>query len=229
MSFLDVTRHWPEISRRFPSLTREHCLADMHAVTADGTFAGYDAYRALSKSLPIGWLLRPLLFVPPLPQIGRRLYRHVADRRSRHANGSPQPTRPRARRSHRPSACRTSPDMSARPVPDVSVVVPTYNRSAQLRGLLAALLEQDAGDVTYEVIVIDNNSSDDTRAVVEHAIAGDASARLHTYSRGDRACPTRATPASSARAPIILFMDDDGIPGRDWVRSMKEAFDRYPR
>ena len=89
--------------------------------------------------------------------------------------------------------------MSARPVPDVSVVVPTYNRSAQLRGLLAALLEQDAGDVTYEVIVIDNNSSDDTRAVVEHAIAGDASP--NTYSRGDRACPTRATPASSARSP----------------------------
>ena len=89
MSFLDVTRHWPEISRRFPSLTREHCLADMHAVTADGTFAGYDAYRALSKSLPIGWLLRPLLFVPPLPQIGRRLYRHVADRRSRHCEWQP--------------------------------------------------------------------------------------------------------------------------------------------
>jgi predicted DCC family thiol-disulfide oxidoreductase YuxK len=89
VSFLDVTRHWPEISRRFPSLTREHCLADMHVVTADGTFAGYDAYRALSKSLPIGWLLRPLLFVPPLPQIGRRLYRHVADRRSRHCEWQP--------------------------------------------------------------------------------------------------------------------------------------------
>ena len=120
--------------------------------------------------------------------------------------------------------------MSARPVPDVSVVVPTYNRSAQLRGLLAALLEQDAGDVTYEVIVIDNNSSDDTRAVVEHAIAGDASARLQYVFEGRQGVSyARNAGIIRSRAPIILFMDDDGIPGRDWVRSMKEAFDRYPQ
>ena len=91
-SFLDVTRQWPEITRRFPSLTQERCLTDMHAVTADGTFAGYDAYRALARSLPLGWLIRPLLFVPPVPQIGRRVYRYIADRRSTTCEWQPRPT-----------------------------------------------------------------------------------------------------------------------------------------
>jgi predicted DCC family thiol-disulfide oxidoreductase YuxK len=83
VSFLDVTRQWPEIARRFPALTQERCLTDMHTITADGTFAGYDAYRALARSLPLGLLLRPLMFVPPVPQLGRRAYRYIADRRSR--------------------------------------------------------------------------------------------------------------------------------------------------
>lgn len=113
--------------------------------------------------------------------------------------------------------------------PDVSVVVPTYNRSTQLRPLIDALLEQETGDVTYEVIVVDNNSRDDTRAVVEQAVADDTSGRLQYVFEG-RQGVSNARNAGIIRslAPLILFLDDDGIPERDWVRSMKAAFDKYP-
>ena len=50
------------------------------------------------------------------------------------------------------------------PAPKVSVCVPTFNRAAYLRESLPTLLRQDTGD--YEVLVVDNDSTDDTAEVV---------------------------------------------------------------
>ena len=46
-------------------------------------FAGYDAFRALAWQLPATTLFAPLLYVPPIPQLGRRTYAWVKDNRSR--------------------------------------------------------------------------------------------------------------------------------------------------
>ena len=45
-----------------------------------------------------------------------------------------------------------------------SVVIPTYNRAATLRQTLTALMAQDYPD--YEIIVVDDGSTDDTRAMI---------------------------------------------------------------
>ncbi len=119
--------------------------------------------------------------------------------------------------------------MNTAPALDMSVVVPTYNRSVQLRPLLDALLAQDAGDVTYDIIVVDNNSRDDTREVVQNAIAQDTSRRIHyLFEPRQGVSHARNTGINHSRASIIAFLDDDGIPEPDWIRSMKRAFDEYP-
>ena len=46
-------------------------------------FAGFDAFRAISWQLPATTLLAPLLYVPPIPRLGRRAYAWVKDNRSR--------------------------------------------------------------------------------------------------------------------------------------------------
>lgn len=57
--------------------------ADMHAVIGDNKFAkGYDAYRWISLRIPFLWMLFPLLYIWPIPKIGRRIYRAVADSRT---------------------------------------------------------------------------------------------------------------------------------------------------
>ena len=61
---------------------------------------------------------------------------------------------------------------------DVSVVVPTYNRAAGLPALLDRLLERESEDARYDVLIVDNNSTDQTRSVVQRAIAADTSGRL---------------------------------------------------
>jgi len=49
----------------------------------------------------------------------------------------------------------------------ISVIVCTYNRATLVRGVLESLCNQDIDGSLYEIIVVDNNSTDDTRRVVE--------------------------------------------------------------
>jgi glycosyltransferase involved in cell wall biosynthesis len=112
--------------------------------------------------------------------------------------------------------------------PDVSVVVPTWNRAAQLRPLLERLLEQRCSGFEWDVLIVDNNSRDSTREVVAAAIRRDASGRLR-YAFEPRQGPSyaRNTGIELTTAPIVLFLDDDGLPGLDWLQSFKDAFDTH--
>ena len=75
--------------------------------------------------------------------------------------------------------------MNAATEPDVSVIVATYNRCEVLRGALESLLDQEASGTTYEVIVADNNSTDDTRRVVDGTVSF-ATGTAHEYA--ERCC-----------------------------------------
>jgi predicted DCC family thiol-disulfide oxidoreductase YuxK len=59
-------------------LSLEH---DMAAVDGGRVYSGFAAYRALAWSLPIGWILLPLLYLPGTRGIGDAVYRRVAERR----------------------------------------------------------------------------------------------------------------------------------------------------
>lgn len=113
--------------------------------------------------------------------------------------------------------------------PDISIVVPTFNRGRQLESLLASLVDQDAGDVRYEIVVVDNNSTDDTCEVVT-SMAARAPAGLVRYVFEPRrgVSYARNTGVAHTTAAIVAFLDDDGVAGPDWVRSMKRAFDEHP-
>lgn len=113
--------------------------------------------------------------------------------------------------------------------PDISVVIPTFNRGRQLEPLLESLLAQEARGVRYEVVVVDNNSTDDTRTVVA-AMAARAPEGLLRYVFEPRqgVSYARNTGVAQTTAPIMAFLDDDGVAGPDWVWSMKRAFDEHP-
>src|SRR5437868_5644614 len=91
----------------------------------------------------------------------------------------------------------------------LSVVLCTYNRAERVGAALDALLRQK-GDVEYEIVVIDNNSTDDTENVVRSIAASGGAGRVRYVFEGRqglshaRNCGIRAS-----HAPIVAFTDDD--------------------
>ncbi|MEH2071731.1 MAG: DCC1-like thiol-disulfide oxidoreductase family protein [Nostoc sp.] len=63
-------------------LDKQALLADMHAVLQRKSWKGFQAYRVLAARIPIFWTILPLLYVWPIPDIGNRIYRRVADSRT---------------------------------------------------------------------------------------------------------------------------------------------------
>jgi len=94
-------------------------------------------------------------------------------------------------------------------LPKLSVVVATYARAETLRETLRHLAEQELARDEYEVIVVDDGSSDHTGLVVEEAIA---EGRLQLrYLRHENQGPgfTQNQGIRAARAPLVLLMADD--------------------
>jgi glycosyltransferase involved in cell wall biosynthesis len=113
---------------------------------------------------------------------------------------------------------------------DVSVVLSTYNRADRLPLALEALLSQ-VGDIPYEVIVVDNNSSDATADVVAKIAktVSQADGRLrYAFEPRQGLSYGRNTGIALARAPIIALSDDDVRVAADWVQQLKRTFDDHP-
>jgi glycosyltransferase involved in cell wall biosynthesis len=108
--------------------------------------------------------------------------------------------------------------------PQISVVVPTRNRAHLLPRLLAALEGQHAVE-RWEVIVVDDGSTDDTAAVLDRA--GAAAPQLVRIVHGERrgAAAARNAGWRVASAPIVAFTDDDCRPDPRWLANLLDGFD----
>jgi GT2 family glycosyltransferase len=109
---------------------------------------------------------------------------------------------------------------------DATVIVPTYNRAQVLRRCLDAVACQSAGRRRFELVVVDNNSSDETPQVV----AGFAEANPELSVRYFRELKQGASHArnrgiSEARGGILCFLDDDSPPDPNWLETLLGAFD----
>jgi GT2 family glycosyltransferase len=111
---------------------------------------------------------------------------------------------------------------------DVSVVISTYNGAAVLPRALDAILDQDEGDVQYEVIVVDNNSVDDTRRVIESYIPRATPRLRYVFESRQGLSYGRNAGIAAARGSIIAFSDDDIHVSRSWIKSIKTILDDHP-
>jgi glycosyltransferase involved in cell wall biosynthesis len=102
----------------------------------------------------------------------------------------------------------------------VTVVVCTYNRAALLRAALASLQALEADGFRYEIVVVDNASTDDTGSVIAEAARHSAvSLRGVREPRPGVAC-ARNRGIREAVGPWIAFFDDDQVADRRWLREL---------
>lgn len=110
---------------------------------------------------------------------------------------------------------------------DVSVIISTYNRCDMLPVALESLLTQDTDGARYEIVVVDNNSTDRTRAVIESFIAQGHSNLRYFFEGRQGLSYGWNTGIQHACAPILAFTDDDMCVARDYIASIKRAFDEH--
>lgn len=112
--------------------------------------------------------------------------------------------------------------------PDISVVVSTYNRRRMLEATLSSVLAQEAGGLSYELLVVDNNSTDGTREAAEAFVARGGGRVRYFFEPRQGVSHARNTGIANARAPIVAFTDDDVCVAPDWLARIKRAFDEHP-
>jgi GT2 family glycosyltransferase len=103
-------------------------------------------------------------------------------------------------------------------VPFVSIIVPTYNRSHFLPGALGSLITQETnGEFEYELVVVDNGSTDDTKTVVETIARGSPVPVRCLLERREGVACARNAGIRASKGDWLAFFDDDQIAVSDWL------------
>lgn len=105
-------------------------------------------------------------------------------------------------------------------LPAVSVVVVSWKYEAAIVDNMRALAKQKKGD--FEVIFVNNGGPEEDFAAIKPLV--DVYVTLNSNTG---ACLSRNIGAVFARAPIILFVDDDAWPGENLVAAHRRVFERY--
>jgi glucosyl-dolichyl phosphate glucuronosyltransferase len=110
------------------------------------------------------------------------------------------------------------------PLPDVSIVVCTYNRASSLRLTLTALAAQSTScDIAWELVIVDNNSKDSTHSVVQAFIATSRIPARYVFVEAQGLSRARNAGIAESRADVVAFTDDDVDPATDWVYRIATA------
>lgn len=112
---------------------------------------------------------------------------------------------------------------------DVSVVISTYNRCSLLARALESLQHQETADVSYEILVVDNNSTDKTRDVAQRFVDQSPGGFRYIFEPKQGLSYARNAGIAKARAGIIAFTDDDVRVSSNWVSRIKAGFAAEPR
>jgi glycosyltransferase involved in cell wall biosynthesis len=107
-----------------------------------------------------------------------------------------------------------------------SVIISTYNRARRLEETLRALARQETRE-SWEAIVVDNNSTDDTRRVVLDAAAWFPVALRYIHEPTAGKYAAMNTGLAASRGDIIAATDDDACVDPDWLQRAAEGLERH--
>ena len=105
---------------------------------------------------------------------------------------------------------------------DISVIVCTYNRAASLDRLLSSMIKLDApGTNRWELIVVDNNGNDNTKAIVEHY--SDVLPIRYLFEGRQGKSHALNTALENAVGDLIVYTDDDVTVTPTWLSRYAQA------
>jgi glucosyl-dolichyl phosphate glucuronosyltransferase len=106
-----------------------------------------------------------------------------------------------------------------------SVIIATYNRATELAETLAGLARLQSAE-PWEAIIVDNNSSDATRQVVNDAAVGFPAPLRYIFEPEQGKAAALNTAIRQARGEILMFTDDDALVEPDWLEVAGAALEK---
>lgn len=110
-------------------------------------------------------------------------------------------------------------------MPEIAAIICTHNRDRYLGAAIDSLLKQDFDD--YEIIVVDNASSDRTKEVVEQRLDNPLLKYVYEPELGLSVARNRG--AKETTAPILAYLDDDAEASPQWLKIIAEAYRENPQ
>ncbi len=106
----------------------------------------------------------------------------------------------------------------------ISVIVPTHNRCEYLRRTIISLQEQNFPEDEYEIIVVDNNSTDNTPEVVEACNRNGKKEVVYVKEPVLGLHNARHAGAKVAKGEILAYVDDDVICDANWLSELLKPY-----
>ncbi len=107
----------------------------------------------------------------------------------------------------------------------LDVVIPTYNRSALLRKALDSLLRARVpAELTVKIIAVDNNSTDDTKAVISDFVQRSNGRVSYVFEKRQGRSPALNAGIAVATGDLMGFIDDDEEIDEAWYETILSAF-----
>ncbi len=111
---------------------------------------------------------------------------------------------------------------------DISVIICTFNRSSHLRNVLKSLSEQVVDEkLIWEIVVVDNNSKDDTFEVIKSFHNSSYIPVRYVKEQKQGLSHARNRGIQESLGKYVAFTDDDAVVDKRWVSSLYETFQKY--
>lgn len=111
--------------------------------------------------------------------------------------------------------------------PELTVVVPTRGRFAQLRNCLEGICAQDVDPHRFEVVIVDDASPQPLASLIE-CYRDRLAVRLIVQERSVGPAAARNAGVEIARGRLLAFIDDDCVPSPHWLSALMRELSRHP-
>lgn len=111
----------------------------------------------------------------------------------------------------------------------LTAIICTYNRAKYIGGLLESVAKNDLAKSAYEIVLVDNNSTDNTREICEAFAKAHKDVQFRYVLEPEQGLSAaRNKGIKEAKGDVIVYIDDDALVDTDYLRTYAEWFEAHP-
>ena len=111
----------------------------------------------------------------------------------------------------------------------ITLIICTYNREKYIGPLLESIAKNDYPTSDYEIVLVDNNCTDNTRGVCEQFATTHPEIRLRYVVETEQGLSAaRNKGIKEAKGAVLIYVEDDALVDTDYIRIYAEHFAAYP-